>query len=172
MIYYTGIGSRSTPEDILKDMTNIATNLELSGFKLRSGGANGADSAFEAGVSDPRNADIYLPWKGFNNNPSALHNVRQDARDMAKKFHPAWERCSQAARLFHARNCYQILGLYLDQPTDFVLCWTPNGAETGGTGQALRIAHHYKIPVFNMANNNWDTRFNTLVKNILAEPAY
>ena len=45
-MYYTGIGARTTPNDVLKDMTNIASNLEQSGFILRSGGANGADSAF------------------------------------------------------------------------------------------------------------------------------
>jgi hypothetical protein len=171
MMYYTGIGSRSTPEDILKDMTNIATNLELSGFTLRSGGANGADSAFEAGVSDPRNADIYLPWSGFNRNTSALFDITQEALDMAKAFHPAWDRCSPAARKFHARNCYQVLGRYLDQPSDFVLCWTPGGAWTGGTAQALRIAYAHKIPIFNMSDDDWETEFNSHVQATLAEPA-
>ena len=32
----------------------------------------------------------------------------------------------------------------------FVLCWTPYGAAAGGTGQALRIAEHHHIPVFNL----------------------
>jgi hypothetical protein len=37
------------------------------------------------------------------------------------------------------------------------LCWTPDGSldgqgrRVGGTGQALRIAHHHGIPVFNLA---------------------
>ncbi len=158
--YYTGIGARSTPANVLATMTILATNLERDGFILRSGGADGADSAFEAGVSDPHNAKIYLPWAHFNNNASALYDITQQAYDMAEAFHPAWDKCSAAARKFHARNCYQILGLHLDTPSKFVLCWTPDGAITGGTGQALRIALSLNIPVFNLASKGWEAKFN------------
>lgn len=168
---YTGIGARGTPDHILRDMRTIAANLELSGFKLRSGGANGADSAFETGVQDPKNCDIFLPWRNFNNNPSHLHDIRSEAYDMAEEFHPAWNRCSPAARKFHARNCYQVLGLSLDVPSDFVACWTPDGLASGGTGQALRIAQHHDIPVFNLHGSDWDDRFNDWLNTFLAQPA-
>jgi len=165
MYYYTGIGSRKTPDNALKQMTILASNLELTGLTLRSGGANGADSAFEAGVKDPHNAKIYLPWKGFNNNPSALYDIHQHAYDMAKHFHPNWNACSQATRKFHARNCYQVLGLDLKTPSQFVLCWTPNAKVTGGTGQALRIAEHYSIPIFNLADEHWESEFDHYITN-------
>lgn len=45
-MFYTGIGSRQTPPEILKMMTKIATQLESKGWVLRSGGAEGADEAF------------------------------------------------------------------------------------------------------------------------------
>lgn len=59
-----------------------------------------------------------------------------------------------------ARNGHQVLGATLDQPVSFVLCWTPDGAEseaqrtrdTGGTGQAIALASRHGIPVFNLAN--------------------
>ena len=158
MKYYAGIGSRKTPAATLLDMTCLANNLECRGFILRSGGAAGADSAFEAGVSDPHNAKIYLPWSGFNNNPSALTHASFDAFVMAENYHPAWNRLSQAGRKFHARNCHQMLGTDLDSPVDFVICWTPGGATTGGTGQALRIAIDKDIPIFNMAIADWELR--------------
>lgn len=47
MRYYTGIGSRETPEDFLKLFTQVARYLEIKGFTLRSGHARGADYAFE-----------------------------------------------------------------------------------------------------------------------------
>jgi hypothetical protein len=53
---------------------------------------------------------------------------------------------------------HQILGDDLKTPVDFVLCWTPDGAETstsystGGTGQAIRLAIANSIPVFNSHN--------------------
>lgn len=168
--YYAGIGARGTPIHILADMTNLARNLESCGWTLRSGGAHGADSAFEAGVADPRNADIFLPWRFFNNNPSALHSIREEAYRMAELFHPAWDRCSSAARKFHARNCYQILGLDLNTPVRMVICWTPDGAVTGGTGQALRIAERFNIPIFNLALKEHDEPLNDFIQVTNAEP--
>lgn len=57
---YTGIGSRETPPEIQEIMTNYARKLDKLGFILRSGGAMGADTAFEKGST---NKEIYLPWK-------------------------------------------------------------------------------------------------------------
>jgi len=34
------------------------------------------------------------------------------------------------------------------------LCWTKNGKSSGGTGQAIRIANDYKIPVFDAGKYN------------------
>ena len=46
---YTGIGSRETPHHILTLMTEIANILDNIGYTLRSGGADGADTAFALG---------------------------------------------------------------------------------------------------------------------------
>lgn len=69
---YAGIGSRETPPDVLADMRLIGAKLALRRFTLRSGGADGADLAFEevapgrlAGKA-ARPREIYVPWKGFN----------------------------------------------------------------------------------------------------------
>jgi hypothetical protein len=34
-------------------------------------------------------------------------------------------------------------------PVDFIVCWTPYGEVTGGTGQALRIAKANEIAIYN-----------------------
>ena len=67
---YAGIGSRETPGGTLKRMGVISGALHTLGFKLRSGAADGADSAFEKFAGN--NKEIYLPWKGFNKHPSEL----------------------------------------------------------------------------------------------------
>jgi hypothetical protein len=69
---------------------------------------------------------------------------------IAKHFHPAWDRCSQAAQKLHSRNVPQILGRTLDKPVRFALCWTKDGRASGGTGQALRVAQHLNIPILNL----------------------
>ena len=143
---YAGIGSRKTPQSILTQMTGIAAQLQTLGYTLHSGGADGADSAFEAGVSNNAKK-IFLPWRGFNGNNSSLFTIPQIAFTIAEKFHPAWHKCSQGAKKLHARNCQQILGPECATPVDFVICWH-NG--TGGTTQACRIAAALQIPIINL----------------------
>lgn len=161
MKYYAGIGSRETPDDILKYMTFIAHHLDEE-YILRSGGADGADMAFENGVTND-NKEIYLPFKNFNKNKSSLYEVTDEAIEFTSKYHPNWKNLKRVARLMMARNAYQVLGKDLKTPVDFVLCWTPDGCvspksrskATGGTGQAISIAYDYKIPIINMKSLIW-----------------
>ncbi len=160
MDYYTGIGSRKTPLHIQDIMTRLADVLKGS-FILRSGGADGADTAFEKNL-EPIEKDIFLPWKGFNDNRSIL--VKQDtkAETIAEQLHPGWAWLSPGAKKLMARNVHQVLGMHLDRPSAFIICWTRNGAETfeeannkttGGTGLAIKVASQYKIPIYNLANS-------------------
>lgn len=146
--FYAGIGSRETPVNILNTMTKCANRLANRGYILRSGGAPGADFAFERGAGTAK--EIYLPWKGFNGSSSQIYSIPSKATEIAAEFHPAWSRCSDSARKLHSRNVLQILGYTLNSPVSFVLCWTKDGKASGGTGQAIRIAEHLNIPVFNL----------------------
>jgi hypothetical protein len=149
---YTGIGSRKTPKDILSIMVRFGVEMARKGIILRSGGANGADAAFEAGC-DAENGQkqIFLPWRGFNDHPSKFYTAMDEAYEIASRLHPAWNRCQQAAQKLHARNCHQILGPHLDDPSGFVVCWTPDGNVVGGTATAINLAQERGIKVFNMA---------------------
>ena len=48
---------------------------------------------------------------------------------------------------------FQVLGVSLDSPAEFVLCWTADGEASGRTGQALRIAASHGLPVVPVAGN-------------------
>ena len=71
MTIYTGIGSRKTPPFMCWVMTKLAQDLCAKQALLRSGGAGGADTAFEDGADWRK--EVYLPWKGFNGNESKLY---------------------------------------------------------------------------------------------------
>lgn len=146
---YTGIGSKDTPSFILSKMTKIATNLSDRGWLLRSGGAWGADHAFEIGAQHKR---IYLPWNGFNNKyaDNKSYIVPPYNEELVDDYHPASYRFSEATYKLMSRNSYQILGDDLNTPTDFVICYTQDGKASGGTGQALRIAKDYRITIYNL----------------------
>lgn len=165
--FYTGIGSRQTPLETLAYMRFLAIKLAREGWTLRSGGAKGADSAFEEACDDAGGRKrIYLPWSGFNGRKdgvrvgdslgkaAVVYGAGPQAMRIAEKFHPAWDRLSEAAKRLHARNVYQVIGANIPTtlvPSEFVVCWTPGGKGGGGTGQAIRIAREYDVPVFDLA---------------------
>jgi hypothetical protein len=154
MRFYTGIGSRTTPPEILAAFERLGFWLARDGWTLRSGAAPGADSAFERGARDYTTIapHIYLPWAGFEKRRPEdvrLTAPASTAYRIAAQFHPAWERLSDGAQSLHARNTHQIVGDDPESPllSAFVVCWTPEGSGAGGTGQALRLATHYGIRI-------------------------
>lgn len=150
---YAGIGSRKTPVEILESMTKVASQLEVRDWVLRSGGADGADLAFEAGVSNPENKVIYLPWRSFNKRQDwegCVWNYTDEHARIAAEHHPKWSFMRHGVKKLHTRNVAQVLGDDCSTPADAVVCWTPDGSDSGGTGQAIRIAWAYDIPVFNL----------------------
>lgn len=153
MKYYTGIGSRETPPDLQKIMYCIANALANDNWILRSGGAEGADSAFEAGAAKKR---IYLPWNNFNGKTvdGVNYIVPPYAESWVMDYHPDAEYLSPAAKKLMSRNTYQMLGDDLQSPSAFIVCWTQGGKLKGGTAQALRIAADYKIPRYNLYHDN------------------
>jgi len=172
-MFYAGIGARKTPDNVLQSMEAVAAYLASEGHTLRSGGADGADMAFENGCDrNQGKKQIFLPWEGFNNHPTSNRSnqfitrvkAHAVARDMAEKFHPAWGKLNEPAQRMMIRNCYQVLGPHLASKSDFILCWTPGGKVTGGTGQALRIAKHYEIPVLNFGSKSLDKIESELMK--------
>lgn len=171
---YAGIGSRKTPHTFAPKMRSIARVLESRGWMLHSGGADRADTWFEQGVRDPANARIFLPWAGFNGHASPLHDVCERAHEIARKYHPKYHRLSADGRLLMGRNSYQVLGPDLASPVTCVVCWTVDGSTTGatrssgGTGQALRIAAAYGVPVFNLHDSTALDRLDEFVREVEA----
>lgn len=135
---YAGIGARATPTNILVTMTKIATHLRENLYDLRSGGARGADMAFEAGAS-------------FRKEIFRANDTTKDALLMAEQDHPAWAKLNPYVRQLMGRNAMILLGQELDAPVEMVICWTPDGKIIGGTGHSLRIAMRHKIPIYNLA---------------------
>lgn len=164
---YTGIGSRETPEPILELMFDLGFKLSTMGWVLRSGGAEGADAAFEEGARYSRHylypgfMEIYIPWPTFNGlvedqdhiQVRDVYTIRQAEQKLEtfKKVH----QLSDPVRKLHVRNVFQVLGHDLNTPTKMVLFWArPNHKYPrnvmGGTNTAIRIAKQHNIPTFNL----------------------
>ena len=150
---YTGVGARSTPPEVQATMVALARTLAAWGWTLRSGHAPGADQAFERGARE--RAEIYLPWSSYEGGVPIVAAERHarptvTAYRIASEFHPVWERLPDPVRALHARNVHEVLGVNCNEPADMLVCFTPCGSGNGGTGQAIRIAKAYGIPVFDV----------------------
>lgn len=174
MRYYTLIGSRETPEEILKLMTEASRKLALSGWTGRSGGAYGADKCLEHGCTDtPEMMEVFLPWDSFNGcysrNIGYIDTPKLPAyplaQELAEELHPNWSACSRGARGLHARNCMQILGKDMKTPSKFVLCYgvptDDKGNVKGGTGQAGRLAIRVGVEILNLYHEDVQQRVKT-----------
>jgi len=154
---YAGVGSRETPERIIRLMQEYASLLAEKGMILRSGAAKGADTAFEIGCDAAQGQkEIFKS---------------QDAADWAKEliqnYLPpgrAWRKFKPYVQGLLARNMMQMLGFNGDTPVEFVLCWTPDGEDSGGTGYLIRAAEDHGITVYNLRNVSEHLAFR---KNIL-----
>ena len=172
---YAGVGSRRTPPDVLAAMADIAQTLGDAGTALSTGGAYGADKAFETGaLRTDAPITVHTPWPGYNGyrpgrdpesdidvvHPKPADRIRGTAyADIAHEHHPQWSRCSRGVRALFVRNVSILAGALDDDgatlPVRAVVAYTPNGLalgrEAGGTGHTLRAAAALGIPFVNLS---------------------
>lgn len=186
---YAGVGSRETPIEIQQQMYLAAKELDRMGYTLRSGGALGADKAFEGAPQPWKKKDGTVAgtkeftkskaevdeWSKYSNQYNSktgrlknkeiytVKDANDTTREIAKEIHPASDRLSDYVLDLQARNTFQIFGKDLDTPVDFVLTWTPKGEFSGDTAQAMRLAIGKGIPVINMAKEGWQKELRDLV---------
>ena len=167
-IAYAGIGSRETPADIIKVMNQIGFLMARNNVVCRTGAALGADQAFANGAA-MGGGDIVLalPWYSYEKEWIAslpAHLVEKvildpvadvDAMQSVRDHHPVYtdpkliamgKELKQGAYKLHARN-YLIL-----YTSNYVICWTTDGLDSGGTGQGIRFAEAMGNLVFNLGN--------------------
>jgi hypothetical protein len=141
--YYTGIGSRQTPREVIQELWHISWRLYELGYTLRSGGAQGADTAF-ADPLPPDGKVIYRPKDGV---PAWAYT------EVSKHMPPDRPQLGSMRAYVQdvlARNMLQVLGQDGDDPSEFLVCWTPAGLDDGGTGYALRCAKAHGVVAFNL----------------------
>lgn len=182
--WFAGVGARPWSEDkpdgsppgILRMLEEASAGLARAGFGLRSGGAAGADAACEAGVRSVNGAmQIFLPQERFqgrrHDGASFLHITDPVLMDEAHRFtrllHPSGGRLSGFARDAMDRNAFQTYGPALttswspDGAGDplarsaFMLIYTNQGREIGGSGHAMRLAKHVGMPIINLGLEGW-----------------
>ena len=157
---YAGVGSRETPEETRRVMTETAARLAGMGWALRSGNAIGADLAFERGAPVSQQ-ESYLPWPK-DGVPHGIVNITPEHTRLMRSVYaspygePWTPRMSRATTLLMTRNGNQVFGQDFTEPSDVVICWTPGGEDKGGTRQAIALARLVNIPMLNLGLPEWE----------------
>lgn len=173
---YAGMNAIEISENMLvyQVIEKISTYLNFKGYTLVVNSIEGIKNLFENGSEFRK--EIFIPFDGFNGKYNTDVGVYSldfigkvfssskermcKAINIARKFHPNFDQLDDKDKLTIVCCSYQILGLNLDTPVDFVVCYTLDGCEsnttctkeTGVIGQSISIAHYYNVPIFNLYN--------------------
>ena len=155
-LYYAGIGSRETPKKIQYLMRDIAFALAELKWVLNSGGANGADLAFQIGCEDyckknnilyADRQQIFLPWNGFNDlkvrvgNGYIVYPKSTKAIDLIKELHPIPSSIlvKESLTALMSRNANQVLGIDLKTPIKMIICYSDKDIKFDETGDRKSV---------------------------------
>ena len=109
-----------------------------------------------------KKTEAYTPWKNFNNIESKHSYNTETSKHVAASNFQGWDKVPDAVKAMLARNVRMVFG---DKNRSVTLClitWSPDGAsraaevtkETGRSGNIIKLASTYGIPVINMAKPN------------------
>lgn len=170
-MYYTGVALPGFPDEMLTIISDTASRLAQMGFILRTGFDDGGWVAFWNPV-ELCNRYEYI----------SVENVTKRELNIAKNYfiardRLAWDCMDDRKKNRYARNVALLLGRSIPIRSKFLLCWTPNGAEsaihcsglngtTGYVGFFITIARANKIPVINLHRKNWETKLDKILAKI------
>ena len=164
MKYYAGIGARATPPDVIAVMERWARLLVDRRYVCKTGACKGADQAFANAALEISvgQVELFIPWPKYEEpwwsvaqHVSGRDNVKvtvlspehhKAAMQSVMQYHPNPNGLKQSVWKLHARNYLIVEGV------EFVICYTPMGQVTGGTGQALRICADMGIKIYNLGD--------------------
>ena len=197
---YAGLGDKDTPQNIIINIVpGIAKKLDSLGFTVRVAPPPRKEKNIEGieiipneyskqallGIDEAfTNLDIdyeiYLPWKNFNDIKSKLFRYDKDpvylqASMLAKQFNKSFGNLQPAVKAMLIRNVFTIFGLDLKSHIKFMICWTPDGAEspkqftmkTGFTNSLISMASLLKVPIFNLQKDNAESRIDEYVSRLI-----
>lgn len=155
------MGSKEHPAEILRLAQEVAEYLKsVSGFKIiiRTGGNDGIEKVIADSLG---NKEVFLPWKGFNNNRESKYTKPSPGcEDVIRKIILTFDNIKEGAKPIFLRIAHVILGKDLNARAECLITYSPDGAETkekvnsktGYASSSILLANAAKIPVFNLHN--------------------
>lgn len=156
--YYTGVGSRDISSEEYSLIVKIAERMSDLGYVLRTGGAQGSDSAFMEGCRNinPNMMEVWSPWVGFCKGET--DTLTLDEKGLARQFFikkgiiPWFDDMKQGAKRLHERNYFQVVGRLPLSKVCIFCSDEEKGEPVGGTRSAVLTARNFGVPTYNLRN--------------------
>jgi len=165
------------PEKISKEILELSIALSSKEYVFRHTGSDTDTLQNAIMKTDGIKADSYLPWIKFN----PLVTVPKMKRPtgcgykIAAGGHKLFTKFKNGPRAVLARNVHAALGEECNDPVDFIIAYTKDGAEgftkgmdfkvTGDLVFYINLAREANIPIFNLHNEDAIKRLVEHIKN-------
>ena len=162
---FTIVLDSETPDYVIGDLLNTSVLQDLSdmGYYLRIGLPEKGGLDTEEIRKKISNHHFMVPWKGFNDVKDAYCYTTEDAKGIYKA--SSMSELSDAVLAIASIKVNLLLGESCENPSDFLLIWTIDGAEnvremskkTGYLSVLIKLATKQNIKVLNLNNANaWE----------------
>ena len=156
--------NRDVPEQIKLRAIELTRTLIAAGHIARVGKMDGLEADVCAVVT--QNTECHFPWKNFADSDSKNNFNTPEILAIAKHFATGWDQVKFTIQGFMGKNVRLLLGNKAMSLAQFMICYTDDGAETtkevtpraGMCGHAIKVAHFYNIPVFNLKHQDCESR--------------
>lgn len=160
---------------IAEKISEISKVLLNKGFIFRYNGDN--NKVYNKILDiDLSKVEMYIPWKKFNTDVNAkMSKPEAVAYHHAAEYHKGFKKLPNSVRAILARDVHVLLGESCKNPVRFLLCYSPDGAETiktlkfattGNISFSISICDLIGIPVFNLKNDDALSRLSEYLKTI------
>lgn len=156
MEVYSVVGPKDTSEHYNTMMTKIASIFEDDGYILRTRGREGFEEHAVKGV-DLKQNKVFIPGGEWNNGPS------QEAYSVAWDHSNKWLDLSEENKKRSAYIVQVLLGAKLNNRSQFLITYTQDEETIPEVILAMRVAKHYGIRVFDLAEYSFQKLWNDIL---------
>lgn len=167
-------GNDNFPDNIALLVSRLIPAIENKGIVIRTGGLGGIDQVV---MATTREAELHIPFKGFNKLEAASQYNSEPCTEIARRFMPELDTLPNVPKATFAKNPRLILGRYLTTPAQLVIIWSEDGCEipnavnsrSGIAGHVAKIACGSGIRVINLQRPDAEVRINNFLESIYVE---
>ena len=156
MEVYSVVGPKDSPEHYNTMMSKIASLFEDDGYILRTRGRDGFEEAAVNGTDLIQNK-VIIPGTVWKQGPS------QEAYSVAWDHSNRWLDLSEENKKRSAYIVQVLLGAKLNNRSKFLITYTQDEETIPEVILAMRVARHYGIRVFDLAEYSFQKLWNDIL---------